>query len=66
MKIYSTKSGDTWDLIAYKELGDSKYTDALINVNRDKISNFIFSAGVKLKIPEIEKTTKENLPAWRL
>ena len=64
MKYYVTKSGDMWDLIAHKELGDCKYVDKLINANRAEIDNFIFSAGVKLKIPPVEQTAKIILPAW--
>lgn len=65
MKYYTTKSGDIWDSIAHSELGDCKYVDKLIDANRDKAEIFIFSAGVKLKIPDIEKKVKIELPAWR-
>lgn len=65
MKYYVTKSGDMWDSIAHSELGDCKYVDKLIDANRDKAEIFIFSAGVKLKIPDVEKTMKVDLPAWR-
>lgn len=62
---YTTKSGDTWDTIAYEILGDCRYTEDLINANREYLTTFIFSAGVKLKIPEIEKKKTKNLPLWR-
>ena len=62
---YTTKSGDTWDTIAYETLGDCRYTEDLINANREHLTAFIFSAGVKLKIPVIEKKKTKNLPIWR-
>lgn len=65
MKTYVTKSGDMWDFLSFKILGSCKYTDALINANREYINIFIFSAGIELKIPEIDNTTKVKLPAWR-
>ena len=65
MKTYTTKSGDMFDLIAFRELGDCKYTERLINANRDKIRNFIFSAGEILKIPDISNDTIDILPPWR-
>lgn len=65
MKIYTTTSGDMFDLIAFKILGDCKYTEKLINANRDKIENFIFSAGENLKIPDISKEKINILPPWK-
>ena len=64
-RIYSTISGDTFEKIAFMQMGDCKYMDKLIDANRAEIDNFIFGAGVKLKIPNIEKKTKIELPAWR-
>ena len=62
---YTTKSGDTWDAIAYEVLGDCRYTEDLINANREHITTMIFSAGVKLKLPVIDKNKTKNLPPWK-
>lgn len=62
---YTTKSGDTWDSIAHKVLGDCRYTENLVNANRDYITTFIFSAGVKLNIPAVETNKSKTLPPWR-
>lgn len=62
---YRTKSGDTWDLIAYKQLGACNYVNILINNNRKYIDTAIFSAGIILNLPAIDKSTAENLPPWR-
>ena len=63
---YSTCAGDMWDLISYKVLGDCKYTDALINANRNYLDYFIFPAGIELSVPDITPETKKaSLPPWR-
>lgn len=62
---YTTKSGDTWDSIAYELFKDCRYTEDLINANRGNITTFIFSAGVELQIPVIEKSKTRNLPPWK-
>lgn len=63
--IYTTKSGDMWDLIAYQQLGDCRYTQNLVNANREYIDTFIFRAGVELELPKIEKATTKGLPPWK-
>ena len=66
MKEYRTKSGDTFDLIAYDQLGSCKYVEDLINANREYVSTLIFKAGHILKIPDVEKSSVvKNLPPWR-
>lgn len=65
MVKYVTKVGDVWDKIAYEQLGSCKYTDKLIDANRDKIETFIFGAGEELTIPTIDKSVKVVLPPWR-
>jgi len=63
---YTTRSGDTWDLIAYQQLGSCKYVSILIDANREYCDTAIFSAGTTLILPEITEETKaENLPPWR-
>lgn len=65
MKKYQTVSGDMWDLISYQKLGSCKHMETLINANRDKVGTFIFKAGAKLNLPEIETTKTVQLPPWR-
>ena len=63
---YTTRSGDTWDLIAYEQLGSCRYVNLLIEANQGYIDTAIFSAGTILTLPEITAETKtENLPPWR-
>ena len=65
MQKYITQSGDSWDLIAYKVFGSSRFTQDLINANRDYLTTFIFSAGVELIIPEITPEKKIKTPPWK-
>ena len=62
---YVTQMGDTWDSIAYNRLGSCRYTQDLINANREYIDIFIFSAGTELELPEIEKKSTVKVPAWK-
>lgn len=62
---YTTQSGDMFDLIAFKTLGDCRYTEKLINANRHLIENFIFSAGKTLNIPATSAEIAEKLPPWK-
>ena len=51
--IYTTKSGDMWDMIALKVLGNEMYMSELIENNYKYRNVMIFEAGIKLNIPEI-------------
>ena len=64
---YKTKSGDTFDSIAFSFLGDKKYTKELMEANPGYLDVVIFSGGVGLTIPDIDKSNPatSNLPPWR-
>lgn len=66
MKTYTTKQGDMWDIIAAKQLGSSSCVGQLIMANLSKCGYFVFPAGIKLIIPEIEiAEAVRNNPPWR-
>ena len=64
MAVYRTMSGDTWDLIAYKTLGDGMLMDKLIAANVRYCETFVFSAGIVLDIPELDAETSDLNPPW--
>ncbi len=65
-KTYKTKSGDTWDLIAFEQLGSCKYVNLLVEANLSYVKTMIFSAGKVLTLPAINADNRaENLPPWR-
>lgn len=68
MRTYRTEQGDTWDLIAlrvYPDIGGEKLMDILLEINPEHINTVIFSANVKLNIPDSEVPVIVNLPAWK-
>lgn len=62
---YTTVSGDTWDIVAYKVYDNEMYMDTLIKANIEYKDTYIFPAGVVLTLPEIELTVSESLPLWK-
>ncbi len=62
---YRTISGDMWDAIAYKTMGSTDYTGALISANRAHADIYIFPAGVVLTVPDVPATVSGNLPPWK-
>lgn len=63
---YTTLQGDTFDSIAYKIYGNRKYTKELMEANTKYLSTLIFSAGITLKLPEIDSSEQSAaLPPWR-
>ena len=63
--IYTTKSGDMWDMIALKTLGNEMYMSDLIENNYKYRNVMIFEAGIKLNIPTIPTPKARNLPPWK-
>ena len=62
MKTITTVQGDTWDKIAYQQLGSTDYTDQLINANLEHLGTFIFPAGVTLRLPEMRGKGRTDEP----
>ena len=62
--MYVTKSGDMFDLFAYRQLGSCDYTEKLLNVNRTKLRTLKFKAGEKLNLPDVSQDKIFKLPPW--
>ena len=65
MKTYSTKQGDTWDLIAYQQMGSCEHTKELMWANRALLDYYPFPAGVTVTIPDITEAPASTLPPWK-
>ena len=65
LNTYTTNSGDTWDIIAYKVWGDEMYMDILMKENLEYKDIFIFPSGIVLKLPEITLKVSTSLPLWK-
>jgi phage tail protein X len=64
---YSTKSGDTWDAIAYRALGSESYMDLMLQAN--PTYNYVarFDEGVVLNVPALPAIERpDSLPPWRI
>lgn len=55
---------DTWDVMAWRELGSEKYVEELINANRAHIETQMFGAGVELTLPTVDSALKEVKAPW--
>lgn len=64
-KVYKTKSGDTWDIIAKEVYGDELYTSFLMGNNQQHLGYFIFPEGVLLGIQDKPDKDDDFLPDWR-
>lgn len=65
---YTTKQGDMWDYVAWVIYQNEKMVGKLLNAeeNREIMTTYIFSAGVKVWCPEVEEqTASTDLPPWR-
>ena len=63
--MYTTKSGDQWDMIALKVYGDEKLADLLMQANPQELETFEFPAGVVLQTPAMPEEQTAELPPWR-
>lgn len=43
---YTTVSGDTWDIVAYKAYGNEMYMNTLIKANIEYKDTYIFQQGL--------------------
>ena len=69
MTEYTTVQGDTFELIAWRELGDSTRMDEIIRLNRAHMETATFSAGEVLTLPDREEDAGDakptGTPPWR-
>lgn len=60
MPEYVTKQGDTFESIAWFQLGDSNQMVNLIRANRQYMETAVFEAGIPLQMPEPEPETEQS------
>lgn len=69
MRTYTTKQGDTYDLIAlrmYPDRGAEKLTDVLIDANPKHVRTVIFSGEIEINVPDADIPAVTSLPAWKM
>lgn len=62
---YTTKSGDTWDQIAYNVYGSELKTDWLMQANPEYIEVTRFDSGTVLSTPDLPTEKSGTLPPWK-
>lgn len=62
---YTTKQGDTWDLMSYDLYGDEKYMRYLMEANFPLLDILVFSSGTVILVPDLPEEADEDLPFWR-
>lgn len=67
MSTYTTIHGDTWDGICYKLTGRTDQTHYLMQANQEYPDTFIFSAGIRLRVPEWtdDRSDTSGYPPWK-
>lgn len=66
--IIMTRSGDTWDSIAYRTWGrgaDQAFMSDLIDANPQHVEVAVFPANIEITVPDVEDKTAVTLPPWR-
>lgn len=64
MRTYVTVSGDTFDKISLKVYGSEYLFPFLLKENPRHRLTVVFSAGVELKVPELEIDDESENPDW--
>ena len=64
-KTYTTSQGDTWDIIALRQMGSEKYMSLIIEANSKFNQVVVFPAGITLVIPAAPVVTATTLPPWK-
>lgn len=63
---YTTRSGDTWDVIALRTLGSELHMDLLVEANPEHRFTMIFDSGEVLNVPAApEPARPASLPPWK-
>ena len=63
--VYTTKQGDTWDMIAKAVYDDEMNAQILWEANPRHLEIFIFPGGVQLACTELSVSEITGLPDWR-
>lgn len=66
-KTYTTKLGDTWDVISLIAYGSELFTAELLAANWEHREIAIFGAGEIVNLPVVNQMQRDdaNLPPWR-
>jgi phage tail protein X len=65
--VHVSRSGERWDLLAWKYYGDPSQYRPVIMANPEVAIEPVFEAGLTIVVPIIEQSAVEedDLPPWR-
>lgn len=61
--LYTTRQGDTWDILSHDIYGSEKLMHVLIAANPAFANTIIFTSGIQLIIPETPQTNTNSMRA---
>lgn len=66
LKIYTTKEGDTWDIISHRLWGQEGLFHHLQKANPKYLGVLVFKGNISLEVPEIKipEGKTDKLPPW--
>ena len=65
MDIYTTKPGDTWDVIAKDLYSSELLATYIMRANPEYLDYYSMPAGLVIKVPELVGDDADGLPPWR-
>lgn len=63
--MYHPNRGDTWDAVAYREMGDEYYIQDLMDANPKYHGIAVFDGTEVLNIPDVSDDNQETQAPWR-
>jgi len=65
--VHVSKSGERWDLLAWKYYGDPTQYRPVIRANPGVPIEPVFEAGLTIVVPIVEQSSvgEDDLPPWR-
>lgn len=66
-RTYTTRQGDTWDMIAKEVYDDESQIGLLLQNNIQYVGVWIFGAGCVITVPDLpdEDDKEDDMPDWR-
>jgi len=64
--IYHPNRGETWDIVAYREMGNEYYMQDLMDANPKYHGIAIFEGTETLNIPHVDDGDSEYQAPWRI
>ena len=61
---YECRQGESFDVIAWRELGDVRHTSALMDANRQWLTKQVFEGGEEMELPSVSSGRVIGRAPW--